>query len=61
VSEPRGQIYAELYRKLDMKEGQNDVYKMAKFRERKIRDFNQVKYIKDETNRLLVKDDEINN
>jgi hypothetical protein len=61
VSEPRGQIYAELYRKLDKKEGQNDVYKMAKFRERKIRDFNQVKYIKDETNRLLVKDDEINN
>ena len=32
---------------------------MAKLRERKTRDFNQVKCIKDDTNRLLVKDDEI--
>jgi hypothetical protein len=30
-------------------------------RERKTRDFNQVKYIKDENNKLLVKDDEIKN
>jgi len=34
---------------------------MAKLRERKTKDFNQVKCIKDETDRLLVKDDEINN
>jgi hypothetical protein len=34
---------------------------MAKLRERKTRDFNQVKYIKDEADRLLVKDDEIKN
>jgi hypothetical protein len=61
VSEARGQAYTELYRKLDTKEGENDVYKMAKLRERKIRDFNQVKCIKDETNRLLVKDEEIKN
>jgi enolase len=61
VSEARGQTYAELYRKLDMKEGENDVYKMAKFQEKKIRDFNQVKCIKDEADRLLVKDDEIKN
>jgi hypothetical protein len=30
VSEARGQPYTELYRKLDTKEGKNDVYKMAK-------------------------------
>jgi hypothetical protein len=30
VSEARGQAYTELYRKLDTKEGENDVYKMAK-------------------------------
>jgi hypothetical protein len=57
VSEARGQAYAELYQKLDTKEGENDVYKMAKLRERKTRDFNQVKFIKDEPHRLLVKDD----
>jgi hypothetical protein len=61
VSEVRGQAYAELYRKLDTKEGQNDVYKMNKLRERKTRDFNQIKCIKDEADRLLVKDDEIKN
>ena len=32
---------------------------MAKLRERKMRYFNQVKCIKDDTNRLLVKDNEI--
>jgi hypothetical protein len=61
VSETRGQAYTELYRKLDMKEGENDVYKIDKLRERKTRDFNQVKCIKHETDRLLVKDEEIKN
>jgi hypothetical protein len=47
VSEARGQAYAGLYQKLDTKEGENNVHKIAKFRERKTRDFNQVKCIKD--------------
>jgi hypothetical protein len=34
---------------------------MAKLRERKTRDFNQVKYIKDEADRLLMKNEEIKN
>jgi hypothetical protein len=61
VSETRVQAYTELYRKLDTKEDENDVYKMTKLRERKTRDFNQVKCIKDEADRLLVKDEEIKN
>jgi hypothetical protein len=61
VSEARGQAYAELYQKLDTKEGENDVYKMANLREKKIRNFNQVKCFKDEIDRFLVKDDEIKN
>jgi hypothetical protein len=61
VSEARGQAYTKLYRKLDTKEGENDVYKMAKLRERKTRNFHQVKCIKDEADRLLVKDEEIKN
>jgi hypothetical protein len=51
----------ELYQKLDMKEDENDVYNMAKLREMKIRDLNQVKCIKDEIDRLLVNNDEIKN
>jgi hypothetical protein len=39
VSEARSQAYTELYRKLDTKEGENDVYKMTKLRERKTKDF----------------------
>jgi hypothetical protein len=31
MSEIRSQTYTELYRKLDMKEGENDNYKMTKF------------------------------
>jgi hypothetical protein len=57
VSEVRGQTYAELYRKLNTKKSENDVYKMTKLQKRKIR----VKYIKDEADRILVKDDKIKN
>jgi hypothetical protein len=54
VREARGQAYTELYWKLGMKDDENDVYKMTKLREKKTRDFNQVKCIKNETDRLLV-------
>jgi hypothetical protein len=35
-----------------MKDDENNVYNMAKFQERKIRDFNQVKCIKDDADGL---------
>jgi hypothetical protein len=47
VSEVRDDAYTELYRKLDTNDGENNVYKIVKLRERKIRDFNQVKCIND--------------
>ena len=50
--------YGDLYQHLSPKEGE-DIYRMARVRERKTRDFNQVKCIKDERGHLLVKDDEI--
>jgi hypothetical protein len=42
-----------------MEEDENNIYKMIKLQERKIKDFNQVKCIKDETDSFLIKDDEI--
>jgi phage terminase small subunit len=61
VSEVRGQMYDGLYQRLSMKEGENDIYRMAKSRERKTRDIIQVKCITDATNQLLTKDKDIKN
>jgi hypothetical protein len=38
VSETMGQIYDGLYQWLDTKEGEKDIYRMAKSQERKTRD-----------------------
>jgi hypothetical protein len=61
VSEARGQMYDGLYQQLGTKEGEKGIYKMAKSRERKTRDIIQVKCIKDATERLLTKDEDIMN
>jgi hypothetical protein len=61
VSEVRGQMYDGLYQQLGTKEGEKDIYSLAKSRERKTRDITQVKCIKDATERLLTKDKDIKN
>ena len=59
VSEAKGRAYEDLYQHLSMKEGEKDIYRMARAHDRKTRDFNQVKCINDEMEQLLVKEDEI--
>ena len=59
VSVANDRAYEDLYQHLNTKEGDNDIYRMARVRERKKRDFSQVKCIKDEREHLLVKEDEI--
>jgi hypothetical protein len=54
-------MYDGLYQQLGTKEGEKGIYRMAKSRERKARDIIQVKCIKDETERLLTKDEDIKN
>jgi hypothetical protein len=49
VSQARGQMYDGLYQRSGTKEGEKDIYRMTKSRERKTRDIIQVKCIKDET------------
>jgi hypothetical protein len=46
---------------LGTKEGEKNIYRMTKSRERKTKDIIQVKCIKDETKRLLNKDEDIKN
>ncbi|GJR45109.1 retrovirus-related pol polyprotein LINE-1 [Tanacetum coccineum] len=48
VAQAKDKAYEDLYRKLDSKEGANDIYKIAKARERKRMDIGNVRYIKDE-------------
>jgi hypothetical protein len=61
VSEARDHMHDGLYQRLGTKEGEKDIYRMAKSRERKTRDIIQVKCIKDATERLLTKDEDIKN
>jgi hypothetical protein len=61
VSEAMGQMYDGLYQRLGAKEGEKDIYRMAKSRERKTRDIIQVKCIMDATERLQTKDEDIKN
>jgi hypothetical protein len=49
VSQARGQMYDGLYQRSGTKEGEKDIYRKTKSRERKTRDIIQVKCIKDET------------
>jgi hypothetical protein len=49
VSEARGRMYDGLYQRLSTKEGEKDIYRMAKSRDRKTRGIIQAKCIKDET------------
>ena len=51
--------YVDLYDKLGTKDGEKDVYKLAKLRERKTRDFTHIKCIKNEDLRVLVQVEEI--
>jgi hypothetical protein len=47
VSKVRSRMYDGLYQRLGMKEGENDIYRIAKSRERKMRVIIQIKCIKD--------------
>ncbi|GJZ61823.1 probable leucine-rich repeat receptor-like protein kinase [Tanacetum coccineum] len=51
--------YEDLYRKLDSKEGANDIYKIAKTRERQRMYIGNMRYIKDEGGRTIVREDDI--
>jgi hypothetical protein len=54
-------MYDGLYQQLGTKEGEKDIYMIVKSRESKTRDIIQVKCIKDETERLLTKGEDIKN
>ncbi|XP_071739679.1 uncharacterized protein [Rutidosis leptorrhynchoides] len=59
VARAKDKAYEDWYRKLDSKEGANDIYRIAKARERRRRDIDITKFIKDEAGQTIVKEEEI--
>ena len=53
VREAKLAAFDEMYKRLDTKEGELDIYKLARAREKKTRDLNQVRCIKDEDGKVL--------
>ena len=49
LSVAKGKAYNDLYQRLGTKEGENDIYRMARIRERKTRDVKKIKCIKNRT------------
>ena len=47
IIDAKFKAYDDLYNKLGTKDKENDVYKLAKLRGRKIRDFNHIKCIQE--------------
>ncbi|GKF74031.1 hypothetical protein Tco_0220363 [Tanacetum coccineum] len=59
VAPSKDKAYEDLYKKLDSKEGANDIYRIAKARERRRRDLGNIRYIKDEEGRTIVIEEDI--
>ena len=59
VQNARAKVYKEVYEKLDTKEVEKDIYRIARIRERKIRDLCTVRCVKDENQKVLVRDEKI--
>jgi hypothetical protein len=51
--------YDDFYARLDSKDEEKNIYKLAKLRERKAKDFSQVKCIKGSDSKVLMKDEKI--
>ena len=59
IRDAKFKAYDDLYDKLGTKDGERDIFKLAKLRERKTRYFNHIKCSKNEYSRVLVQDKEI--
>ena len=51
--------YEDFYTRLDSRDGEKNIYKIANMRKKKIRDFTLFKCIKSDDSRILVKNEEI--
>ena len=59
VNEAKTKVYQDIYARLDSKEGEKDIYRIARMREKKTRDLGIIRCIKDQNQKVLVKDIDI--
>ena len=59
VAEAKERAFEAFYQKLDTKEGEKYIFKLAKARSRQKKDLGTVKFIKDEGGRVLLKQEDI--
>ncbi|KAE8672387.1 hypothetical protein F3Y22_tig00111842pilonHSYRG00069 [Hibiscus syriacus] len=59
VAKAKDKVYEEMYKRLDTKEGQKDIFRLAKSRENRKNDLGSIRFIKDNNGVLLVKDHDI--
>ncbi|GJS99652.1 stress-induced protein [Tanacetum coccineum] len=59
IARAKVKAHEDLYKRLDSKEGENDIYRIAKARDRRKMDLGSVRFIKDEDGRSIVNEDAI--
>ncbi|KAE8668068.1 Armadillo repeat-containing protein LFR [Hibiscus syriacus] len=59
VAKAKDKAYEEMYKRLDTKDGQNGIFRLAKSRENKKNDLGSIRFIKDNNSVLLAKDHDI--
>ena len=59
VAKARNKAYEELYKKLETKEGENEMFKIAKQKNRQSKDVQQVKVIKSKTGEILMEEEKV--
>ena len=59
MAKARNKAYEELYKKLETKEGENEVFKITKQRNRQRKDVQQVRVIKSKTGEILMEEEKV--
>ena len=59
VAKTRNKAYEELYEKLETKEGENELFKIAKQRNKQSKDVQQVRAIKSKTGEILMEEEKV--
>ena len=55
----KNNAYQRLYQRLNSKKGENEVFKLARVRERRTRDLSSVRCIEDEDGKVLIEDTKV--